>query len=272
MRYPSTGTDSVSRYSNVAGTSRIDFTPAHTTSTGVLPSTPRSAETSKVSPAPRCTPPSPPVANTSIPARCARADGRGHRRGPAATGRHGHPEVAHRELDEVVGRAQPVQLGRVQADPAPRPSNTAMVAGTAPAARTAALDLVGDPPVVAARQAVRQDGRLQGDHRADPAASACGHLGVTATSSRARSVIGLDSSGSVVRWHHDGQSRCPDIGSGPRRAERPSGDHCDHVDRGTRARTTDTGTDDTPKMFHYVRKNEDRRVGGDGQPRGGAVR
>ena len=48
--------------------SSTDFTPEQTTRIGVSASTPRSADTSQVSLAPRCTPPSPPVANTPIPA------------------------------------------------------------------------------------------------------------------------------------------------------------------------------------------------------------
>src|SRR6516164_7409063 len=51
--------------------SRMDFTPAETTVTGVLDSTVRSADSSKVSLAPRCTPPRPPVAKTAIPTRAA---------------------------------------------------------------------------------------------------------------------------------------------------------------------------------------------------------
>ena len=48
--------------------SRIDFTPADTTVIGVLDSAVRSADSSADSAKPRCTPPSPPVANTRIPA------------------------------------------------------------------------------------------------------------------------------------------------------------------------------------------------------------
>ena len=48
--------------------SRIDLAPAQTTATGVRESSTRSAEMSKVSSAPRCTPPMPPVAKISMPA------------------------------------------------------------------------------------------------------------------------------------------------------------------------------------------------------------
>ncbi len=59
---------SVSIRSRVAPTSRIDLTPALTTRIGVVESASRSADSSKVTDASRCTPPRPPVANTWIPA------------------------------------------------------------------------------------------------------------------------------------------------------------------------------------------------------------
>ena len=55
----------------VFGISRIAFGPAATTITAVDANSRKSAEISKVSSAPRCTPPMPPVAKTSIPAACA---------------------------------------------------------------------------------------------------------------------------------------------------------------------------------------------------------
>ena len=58
------------KYSIVNPISKIDFGPAHTTLTGVLPNSVKSAETSIVYCPSRCTPPSPPVAKTLIPARC----------------------------------------------------------------------------------------------------------------------------------------------------------------------------------------------------------
>ena len=51
--------------------SKIDFTPALTTHTGVFASSVRSALISKVYSAPLWTPPNPPVANILIPAKCA---------------------------------------------------------------------------------------------------------------------------------------------------------------------------------------------------------
>ena len=74
MRYPATATPSVSSRSSVAGISRTDFTPADTTVMRVRDSTVRSADSSSVSAYPRCTPPSPPVANTRMPALAASTD------------------------------------------------------------------------------------------------------------------------------------------------------------------------------------------------------
>ena len=64
----------VSKRSNVAPTSRIDFTPAQTTVMSSADNAVRSADSSNDSCAPRCTPPRPPVAKTfisAITARCA---------------------------------------------------------------------------------------------------------------------------------------------------------------------------------------------------------
>mmetsp|Transcript_31439 Transcript_31439/g.76072 ORF Transcript_31439/g.76072 Transcript_31439/m.76072 type:complete len:269 (-) Transcript_31439:314-1120(-) len=65
------GTLFVSRTSSVRLMSRIDLTPALTTTTGVCASSVRSAEMSIVSSPPRWTPPVPPVTNVVIPARYA---------------------------------------------------------------------------------------------------------------------------------------------------------------------------------------------------------
>ena len=62
------GTPFVSKYSSVRGISKIDFTPADTTVTGVLPSYSKSALTSIVCSYPLWTPPIPPVTKTSMPA------------------------------------------------------------------------------------------------------------------------------------------------------------------------------------------------------------
>mmetsp|Transcript_10916 Transcript_10916/g.33662 ORF Transcript_10916/g.33662 Transcript_10916/m.33662 type:complete len:250 (-) Transcript_10916:276-1025(-) len=66
-----TATPLVSSTSSVRGISRIDLMPAETTHTGVRPSSDRSADTSIDASPPRCTPPTPPVTKTSMPARCA---------------------------------------------------------------------------------------------------------------------------------------------------------------------------------------------------------
>ncbi|OMH83115.1 hypothetical protein AX774_g3381, partial [Zancudomyces culisetae] len=59
---------SVSKCSRVRGMSSIDLAPPQTTLTGVRPSSVRSGLISCVFCTPRCTPPIPPVTNTSIPA------------------------------------------------------------------------------------------------------------------------------------------------------------------------------------------------------------
>ena len=56
----------------MAPTSRIDFTPEQTTVMGVTDRVVRSADSSQLSRACRCTPPRPPVANTRMPASQAR--------------------------------------------------------------------------------------------------------------------------------------------------------------------------------------------------------
>lgn len=61
----------VSKYSSVLPTSKILFTPADTTVTGVRPSSTRSAEMSRVLSAPRWTPPMPPVTKIGMPTLCA---------------------------------------------------------------------------------------------------------------------------------------------------------------------------------------------------------
>ena len=68
-----TQTPCVSRYSNVRGMSNTLLAPAHTTHTGVRPSSVRSAETSNVLWPSRCTPPTPPVTKMEMPAACARS-------------------------------------------------------------------------------------------------------------------------------------------------------------------------------------------------------
>jgi hypothetical protein len=116
--------------------SRIDLTPAQTTATGVRASSSRSAEMSKLSPAPRCTPPMPPVANTRMPASAAMiivAATVVAPVWPAAT-------ASGRSRRLSLGTADPARpRPSISARLSPafsRPSTTAIVAGTAPWART----------------------------------------------------------------------------------------------------------------------------------------
>ena len=116
-RSPSTGTDSVSSRSRVAGTSRIDFTPAHTTVTGAAASAARSADSSQVSRAPRCTPPSPPVANTRMPASRARYAVAATVVAPVSPRASDRPEVADAGLHDALVLGDPHQ--RVVGEPDP---------------------------------------------------------------------------------------------------------------------------------------------------------
>lgn len=61
----------LTKYSNVLGISKIDFIPLETTAMRVRPSSVRSADMSIIFSTSRCTPPIPPVANTSIPSKFA---------------------------------------------------------------------------------------------------------------------------------------------------------------------------------------------------------
>ena len=133
MRYPTTGTLRVSSRSSVAAMSSTDFTPALTTVIGVFARVVRSADSSNVSVAPRCTPPSPPVANTRIPASAARCD-------VAATVVAALPPRAW-----MIGRSRTLALARsssaMRRTPSSSrpirgmPSSTAIVAGVTPWSR-----------------------------------------------------------------------------------------------------------------------------------------
>ena len=141
-----TGTPCVSRYSSVSGTSRIAFGPAQTTAIGVRASSSRSelmsSDGAAPPTAPRWTPPIPPVAKTAIPAAWAAII-------VALTVVAAQPPAASApaRLGRAAFRTDPGRRGRerlevrVAAGPTRnRPSRTATVAGTAPAARTAASD------------------------------------------------------------------------------------------------------------------------------------
>ncbi len=135
VRQPSSVTPRVSSRSRVAPTSRIDFTPAQTTVIGVRASVTRSADSSALSTQPRCTPPSPPVANTRIPARAASTDVEATvvapvRRSAAATGRSRTDSFATSGASAIIESAlasRPI-VGV--------PAMTAIVAGVTPRARS----------------------------------------------------------------------------------------------------------------------------------------
>ena len=132
-----TGTPRVSSTSRVLGRSRIALAPLATTVTGVRASSSRSAEMSKLASAPRCTPPMPPVANTSMPARRAQIIVAATVVAPV------HPALSAtarsaRESLRTSGAAASASRRSGSRPTWMRPSITAMVAGTAPAARMSA--------------------------------------------------------------------------------------------------------------------------------------
>ena len=134
--YPTTAAPCVSSTSNVRGMSRMDLAPAQTTATGVRPSSVRSAETSRVCSPPRWTPPTPPVTNTSTPARCARSMVAETVVAPVA--RLATMGATSRR-DTLAARAPASARARRWLSSRPTvgtPSIMATVAGTAPLART----------------------------------------------------------------------------------------------------------------------------------------
>ena len=130
----------VSRYSKVRPMSRIILAPAQTTATGVWASSCRSAEMSMVVSAPRCTPPMPPVAKMRMPARLARIM-------VVAT-----VVAPVRPVATIMGRSRRLtfstfsarHIRSMSASSKPTfslPSMMAVVAGTAPPARTTCCTL-----------------------------------------------------------------------------------------------------------------------------------
>ncbi len=118
--------------------SRIDLTPAHTTATGVRASSCKSAEMSKLSAAPRCTPPMPPVANTRMPASAAMTMVAATVVAPLCPAATTRP-MSRRLTLATRGPARP--RASISSAPKPalsRPFTMATVAGTAPCARTSA--------------------------------------------------------------------------------------------------------------------------------------
>ena len=128
---------SVSSRSSVAPTSRIDFTPEQTIVTPVRASVVRSADSSQLSRASRWTPPSPPVAKTRIPARAARWE-------VEATVVAAEPPAAitgARSRSPAFANPGPSASASSASSSSPirtSPATTAIVAGTAPSARTTA--------------------------------------------------------------------------------------------------------------------------------------
>src|SRR4051812_15133485 len=115
--------------------SRIDFTPAQTTQIPTRAKVPRSADSSNVSAAPRCTPPSPPVANTRIPARSARCEVAATVVAPSP------PRAITGARSRTPHLAMPSVFASASSAAASSPTRTcppriAIVAGTAPLDRT----------------------------------------------------------------------------------------------------------------------------------------
>ena len=149
----------------MAPTSRIDFTPAHTTVIGVRASVPRSADSSHVSRASRCTPPSPPVANTRIPARAASAEVAATVVAPCAPRAAAGGEVARAALDDVLAGRDRLERGVVEPDPDLAVDERDRGRHGARRAHRR-LDLAGDARGWRARQPVGDDRALERHHRA----------------------------------------------------------------------------------------------------------
>jgi hypothetical protein len=121
----------------VRARSRKDFAPAHTVTTGCDASASRSAETSPLSSTPRCTPPMPPVANTSMPARCASAT-----LAETVVTPTSQPCAAATARSRSATLRVPSSTRSSSASLSPTrhcPSSTAVTAGTAPPSCTAAV-------------------------------------------------------------------------------------------------------------------------------------
>src|SRR5262249_35992148 len=202
--------------------SRIDLTPEHTTSTGTAASVARSADTSQL--VDLCTPPRPPVANTSMPARPATARVPATVVAPAAPHATAGPRSRRDSLATLSKQSRSSWSLSQPATAAP--SSTAMVAGTAPWART----------VASSRSATSLLRRAGGPGASGVASGARAGRPVArapATSSCSRS--GMLTCGIIVHVSLQTQT-LPDT------EPRPEG--------------TDRTGDDDPKLFHYVRKSK----------------
>ena len=116
--------------------SRIDFTPAQTTQMSVRARPTRSADSSHVSLASRCTPPRPPVANRPMPASAARCAVAATVVAPVAprAAAIGRSRALHLTTSSRVAIASSAASSRPTRT---SPSTSAIVAGTAPPSRTA---------------------------------------------------------------------------------------------------------------------------------------
>ena len=157
----------------VAAMSSTDFTPEHTTATGVEASTSRSADTSHDDVSPgggRCTPPSPPVPNTPMPAACASSAVDAIVVAPSRPSAIAGPRS---RADSFASSASGSHTRSSSLPASPthsRPSSTAIVAGTAPAARTASSTAVatlrlrpGGRPCASSVLSSATTGRAAGD-------------------------------------------------------------------------------------------------------------
>ena len=147
------------------GRSRNALAPAQTVTTGWPASASRSAETSPVVSTPRCTPPMPPVAKTSMPAACASATEAdtvvmpSAQRWAIATGTSRSATLDRPASTRSTSAAVRPTRGR--------PSRTAVTAGTAPPGADGGLAAVEGLAVARGGQTEGgEDGRLQGDDRA----------------------------------------------------------------------------------------------------------
>ena len=183
-----TGTPRVSRYSSVAGTSRIALGPAHTTAIGVRPSSSRSDEMSKVGRprrrraghAERAAMDAADAARREhrIPAACAAiivADTVVAAQPPAASATARLGRAALRT--DPAGAVASASERRLSSPTSSRPSWMATVAGTAPGSPDGRLGGARDLEVLRVRQAVADQRRLERDD-GPPAASASATSGL----------------------------------------------------------------------------------------------
>ena len=147
----------------VRGRSRTALAPADTTAMGIRASAVRSAETSPLSLASRCTPPMPPVANTLIPLACAA------NMVAATVVEPGWPdETAAARLLRLIFRMFGV-VASCSSSACVRPIRMAppmipMVAGVAPARRTTSSSDMRRRHTFRMRQTVRHDRGFERDH------------------------------------------------------------------------------------------------------------